>query len=63
LEEAERKDGHVDGNEDCLRMTGGEVVASRFPDVDKADWHKHAVGKPRKEFLEEAIEGMEVPWA
>jgi non-canonical (house-cleaning) NTP pyrophosphatase len=63
LEEAERQGGIADNNKDCLRITAGEMVAKRFPGVNKADWHKEAVNKPRREFLEETIKEMEVPWA
>ncbi|KAG7403802.1 hypothetical protein Forpe1208_v016320 [Fusarium oxysporum f. sp. rapae] len=63
LEEAERSGGFADNNKDCLRTTAGEIVANKFPGVRKADWHKDAVNKPRREFLEEVIEEMEVPWA
>jgi hypothetical protein len=63
LEEAERLGGFADINKGCLRITGGEMAAKKFPGVNKADWHKDAVGKPRREFLEETIKEMEVPWA
>ncbi|RYC82723.1 hypothetical protein BFJ63_vAg14389 [Fusarium oxysporum f. sp. narcissi] len=62
LEEAERVGGLVEGRKDCLRTTGGEILGRRFPGVDHADWHKHAVGKPRKDFFQENINDMSVPW-
>ncbi|GKU11247.1 hypothetical protein FLAG1_11611 [Fusarium langsethiae] len=63
LDEAERREGHVDGNKDCLCMTAGKIVAERVHGVDAANWHEYAVGKPRKEFFEEALKPMGIPYA
>ncbi|EXL65363.1 hypothetical protein FOPG_18403 [Fusarium oxysporum f. sp. conglutinans race 2 54008] len=62
LEEAKKSGGLVDGNEDCLCMTAGEIVAREFPGVNKADWHKFAVGISRGQILKETASGMKIPW-
>ncbi|KAF4500257.1 hypothetical protein FAGAP_3542 [Fusarium agapanthi] len=62
LAEAERSGGFADNNKDCLRTTAGEIVAETIPGVNKADWHAVAVNKPRREFLAEMLEEMEIPW-
>ncbi|GKU09455.1 unnamed protein product [Fusarium langsethiae] len=61
LDEAERRGGYVDDNKDCLRTTPGEIVEERVQGVDAADWHEHAVEKPRKKFFEETLSVMQIP--
>jgi non-canonical (house-cleaning) NTP pyrophosphatase len=44
------------------RVTVGEVMAASVGGVDRANWHAVVAGVSRYELLEEAMEGISVPW-
>ncbi|KAH7009079.1 uncharacterized protein B0I36DRAFT_437097 [Microdochium trichocladiopsis] len=59
--EAAQMYGHESNNEDFGSVTVGGVLASRFPPIDKANWHEVVAGVPRYRLLTEAIESLSLP--
>ncbi|KAH7028038.1 uncharacterized protein B0I36DRAFT_146533 [Microdochium trichocladiopsis] len=59
--EAARQYGFDMGNEDYGAVTVGTVLASRFPSIDKANWHEVVAGVSRYDLLTEAIESLSLP--
>ncbi|KAK3335950.1 hypothetical protein B0T19DRAFT_24169 [Cercophora scortea] len=54
--------GVQDGNVDHGLVTVGNVLAANVPGLDKADWHAVVAGRSRYDILDEAIDGLRVPW-
>lgn len=48
-------------DEDYGQFTVGNVIAARFPGVDKANWHELVAGVSRYDLLTAAIESLELP--
>jgi len=61
LVDAAKQYGCDDHDEDCGRVTVGNVIAARFAGVDKANWHELVAGVSRYDLLTAAIESLELP--
>ncbi|KAH7012142.1 uncharacterized protein B0I36DRAFT_436771 [Microdochium trichocladiopsis] len=59
--EAAQMYGYESNNENFGSVTVGGVLASRFPSIDKANWHEVVAGVPRYRLLTEAIESLSLP--
>ncbi|KAK3694518.1 hypothetical protein B0T22DRAFT_452702 [Podospora appendiculata] len=57
-----RSFGIQDGNINHGLVTVGNVLAANVPGLDKADWHAVVAGRSRYDILDEAIDGLRIPW-